>query len=992
MMTDQRPLLALVGGNGSSAARFQRVLPHLAAWCRPVVAELAGQGARAGAPVPETLAGFAADLAGELASATSGEPFIAYGHGVGGLVLAHALRGVEPPHAPPPPAEWLVLHAPVGAHLARRRFPWLMTWPPLRALVRGMLGSRWLGPRLARRLLEPGGAATAADCRAFAAGYRQARSFGTLFAAVDPLAALDGLEELTLPVTLLWGGSDRVLRVEQLPAWAELLRRAPVMARVVPEWRHYPYLDRPAEFAAVLAACAAEDAPRESVSLDALQPFHPRTKAGRLASLLRAGLPVPAGWWVPPEALANGSAARLFATLPRDHRYAVRSSALAEDQTERTAAGVFHSELDVAPPNLAAACERVAGSGQAEYFADRRPPGPETGVSGAPVPSDDRPSRGVEASVAECMPRVEILVQEMAPRAAGGVAWVRALGIDLEIGAGAIERSVAGSEPVTRASLSQLGPPWEHVPPDLPAGLTAARLRRELWPLLRRAHALFDLGALDVEWTFDPKAGFRLVQARPAGERHGPRRLLSAANLREVLPPDPSPFLIGATAAVSLIVPRYYARHDRAVATWREPFSVVVGGRSYLNADLFAALMDRWGLPRRRVALTVGGRLPAAPVRIDRWPRALPALLRQARDLCRVSPESQQALACLRGALIHVDDLPALAGWFVAAFGALVTANLRIGGALFLAAPWRGPAPPEIVTAQMARELRAAQQKTAGRDNEAAIWRDFAARWGHRGEYESDPARPRGAEAGAPETPLPLDPSPFLPDPLDALPAPLRAVPFFAPGHLLAHREWFRDSVMRLWAAFRARALQHARELADAGLLEQPQDLWWLTPEEIRTLPVAAWRARAAARRAAPPEPAIAADLFWSDTLEPLDHPGGGQLPLVPGVVMGPALVARTPSEALALLERLPSGIGAPVLLAPAVDPGWLPVFVRVAGVAAELGGRLSHAAILLRELGIPSVLNLDGVTATARTGEPVRLVVPPGRVEVVADQARSRT
>lgn len=271
--------------------------------------------------------------------------------------------------------------------------------------------------------------------------------------------------------------------------------------------------------------------------------------------------------------------------------------------------------------------------------------------------------------------------------------------------------------------------------------------------------------------------------------------------------------------------------------------------------------------------------------------------------------------------------------------------------------------------------------------------RDFAARWGHRGEYESDPARPRGAESDAPATPLPLDPSPFLPDPLDARPAPLRALPFSAPRHLLAHREWFRDSVMRLWAAFRARALHHARELADAGLLEQPEDLWWLTPEEIRTLSASAWRDRAAARRNAPPEPAIAADLFWSDTLEPLDHPGGGQLPLVSGVVMGLALVARTPSEALALLECLPAGTGAPVLLAPAVDPGWLPVFVRVAGVAAELGGRLSHAAILLRELGIPSVLNLAGVTATARTGEPVRLVVPPGRVEVVArspDQARS--
>jgi phosphohistidine swiveling domain-containing protein len=132
--------------------------------------------------------------------------------------------------------------------------------------------------------------------------------------------------------------------------------------------------------------------------------------------------------------------------------------------------------------------------------------------------------------------------------------------------------------------------------------------------------------------------------------------------------------------------------------------------------------------------------------------------------------------------------------------------------------------------------------------------------------------------------------------------------------------------------------------------------------------------------------------LFWSDTLEPWPPAGdretpGERLPLVPGAVTGPALVARTPSEALAWLEETAAGRDAtsqaprPILLAPAVDPGWLPVFVRVAGVATELGGRLSHAATLLRELRVPSVLNLSGVTTIARNGEQVRLVVPPGEV-----------
>jgi pyruvate,water dikinase len=205
-----------------------------------------------------------------------------------------------------------------------------------------------------------------------------------------------------------------------------------------------------------------------------------------------------------------------------------------------------------------------------------------------------------------------------------------------------------------------------------------------------------------------------------------------------------------------------------------------------------------------------------------------------------------------------------------------------------------------------------------------------------------------------------------------------------APRHLRAHREWFRDSAMRLWAAFRARMLEHAEALVTRGLLERPEDIWRLTTAELQSLPPEQWRQRAGARRAVPPAPAMTADLFWSDTLAPLGVRSSGRLPLVPGIVTGPALVARTPSEALALLAGLPPEAGPPVLLAPAVDPGWLPVFVRVGGVAAELGGRLSHAATLLRELGIPSVLNLPGVMQCAETGRRVRLRVPPGVVEVV--------
>jgi pimeloyl-ACP methyl ester carboxylesterase len=383
--------LLIVGGNGSTPRRFARAWPFLRERFDPVLVELAGQGGRARAAIPDRFDGFVADLENELRRAAGEGGGLCYGHGIGGLLLAHAVR------RSPSLASRLILDAPVGAHLVRRRLVSWVAWPPLAALGRAVLGSPLLGPVVTRRLFEPEGAVSRSDRLDFAAGYRQARSFGRLFSVIDPLEVLDGLRSLSVPVTLLWGERDSVLPCRHLAAWAEALAAAPVTARLVPAWRHYPYMDRPQEFAEVLAECdraAVLDVP---VSLDHLTVFSPRSKAGRLATMRRAGLPVPPGWWIPPAALENGSAARLFATLPRAARYAVRSSAAREDQVDRIAAGVYESELDVSPDELPAACQRVSRSARPDYFE----------------------AVGERASaLAPC----DVLVQAMAPRTAGGVA------------------------------------------------------------------------------------------------------------------------------------------------------------------------------------------------------------------------------------------------------------------------------------------------------------------------------------------------------------------------------------------------------------------------------------------------------------------------------------------------------------------------------------------------------------------------------------------
>ncbi len=70
------------------------------------------------------------------------------------------------------------------------------------------------------------------------------------------------------------------------------------------------------------------------------------------------------------------------------------------------------------------------------------------------------------------------------------------------------------------------------------------------------------------------------------------------------------------------------------------------------------------------------------------------------------------------------------------------------------------------------------------------------------------------------------------------------------------------------------------------------------------------------------------------------------------------------------------------VLVVRTTDVGWTPLFLMAAGIVTELGGALSHAAIVAREFGVPSVVNVPGVTLLLRTGERVRVDGDQGTVE----------
>ena len=72
------------------------------------------------------------------------------------------------------------------------------------------------------------------------------------------------------------------------------------------------------------------------------------------------------------------------------------------------------------------------------------------------------------------------------------------------------------------------------------------------------------------------------------------------------------------------------------------------------------------------------------------------------------------------------------------------------------------------------------------------------------------------------------------------------------------------------------------------------------------------------------------------------------------------------------------------ILVVHTTDVGWTPLFLVAAGVVTELGGPLSHAAVVAREFGVPSVVNVVGATRAIRTGDVLRVDGDRGVVERV--------
>ena len=211
------------------------------------------------------------------------------------------------------------------------------------------------------------------------------------------------------------------------------------------------------------------------------------------------------------------------------------------------------------------------------------------------------------------------------------------------------------------------------------------------------------------------------------------------------------------------------------------------------------------------------------------------------------------------------------------------------------------------------------------------------------------------------------------------------------------------------------------------GVLEEAEDIFHLQHNEIDQAladvmlawpsggtacggrhfkPIVAERKRMLeALRAWPPPPALgpvpkalndpAVRMLWGITAETIDtwlgETGGTTDAPVRGYAASPGVVEGT-ARVLLSVNEIGQVRDGEILVCPVTAPSWGPVFGKIRAAVSDIGGTMSHAAIVAREYGMPAVVGTGTATKRIRTGQRVRVDGDRGVVTILDESGEGRS
>jgi pyruvate,water dikinase len=204
----------------------------------------------------------------------------------------------------------------------------------------------------------------------------------------------------------------------------------------------------------------------------------------------------------------------------------------------------------------------------------------------------------------------------------------------------------------------------------------------------------------------------------------------------------------------------------------------------------------------------------------------------------------------------------------------------------------------------------------------------------------------------------------------------------------IGYREYPKYAMVSRYFVYKQALLEEAERLVRAGVLREKEDIFYLRFEElqdvVRTSSVddQLIEQRKDALRSyqalTPPRVLTSDGEALTGAYRRADVPAGALagLPVSAGTVEGRARILLDIAQA----DLEPGDI----LVTAYTDPSWTPLFVAIAGLVTEVGGLMTHGAVIAREYGLPAVVGVVDATRLIADGQRIRVHGTDGYVEIL--------
>ncbi|MCB0023856.1 MAG: hypothetical protein KDD91_12550 [Caldilinea sp.] len=206
--------------------------------------------------------------------------------------------------------------------------------------------------------------------------------------------------------------------------------------------------------------------------------------------------------------------------------------------------------------------------------------------------------------------------------------------------------------------------------------------------------------------------------------------------------------------------------------------------------------------------------------------------------------------------------------------------------------------------------------------------------------------------------------------------------------NFFGYRAYPKYEIVSRYFLYKQALLREAAKLVAAGVLRDAEDIYYLTLEELHDVvrthevdPQRIDRRKAAFHsyeKLVPPRVITSEGEIIRGAYKRDDLPAGALagLPVSAGTVEGRARVLLRMEEA-----DLAAG---DILVTAFTDPSWTPLFVAIAGLVTEVGGLMTHGAVIAREYGLPAVVGVENATRLIQDGQRIRVHGTDGYVEIL--------